>query len=381
MQQLNQSFGSGGMSCAFDSNNLVEYFQYLKRIVNTSIPVKKAVMHTGLQENSKLWVLNASVHIDHLGNLLDPLKSDYVWLDKDLVIENDRICSSDISPHICLPLSTDPLVKLIDMMEVCMKHNFIPALFVIAGALMSFHYIYVVHLWGGCSMVIAKGESETGKSTAIRAALSLFGCENIGHFVKGTNAAFIERSTLSTLPYGIDDPCKGKSGKSKANQLDISELAVDLYNSARSANLKTGSIKPRSIPIVATNYDIEEEGRVCSRTILIPFSNPAIGSNMKDEIQVWNELEESIHRNIFSSAVGWIVSLGENLVRNGKTEVDTMRDEFSDGSSVTPRNVLGWSICIYFLKEVSMHKFVALKMSCKCICSFFPRLENSICMI
>ena len=174
MQQLNQSFGSGGMSCAFDSNNLVEYFQYLKRIVNTSIPVKKAVMHTGLQENSKLWVLNASVHIDHLGNLLDPLKSDYVWLDKDLVIENDRICSSDISPHICLPLSTDPLVKLIDMMEVCMKHNFIPALFVIAGALMSFHYIYVVHLWGGCSMVIAKGESETGKSTAIRAALSLF---------------------------------------------------------------------------------------------------------------------------------------------------------------------------------------------------------------
>ena len=32
---------------------------------------------------------------------------------------------------------------------------------------------------GGCSMVIAKGESETGKSAAIRAALSLFGCENI----------------------------------------------------------------------------------------------------------------------------------------------------------------------------------------------------------
>ena len=122
-------------------------------------------------------------------------------------------------------------MKLIYIMEMCMKHNIIQALFVIAGALMSFHYIYVVRSWGGCSMVIAKGESETGKSTAIHTALSLFGCENIGHYIKGTNSAFIERLTLSTLPYNIDDPCKRKSGKSKAIQLDISELAVDLYNS------------------------------------------------------------------------------------------------------------------------------------------------------
>ena len=51
MQQLNQSFGSGGMSCAFDSNHLVEYFQYLKRIVNISIPVKKRYRSTGEQQN------------------------------------------------------------------------------------------------------------------------------------------------------------------------------------------------------------------------------------------------------------------------------------------------------------------------------------------
>ena len=58
---------------------------------------------------------------------------------------------------------------------------------------------------------------------------------------------------------------------------------------------------------------------------------------MKDEVQVWNELEES-------SVVGWIVSLGETLVRNEKTEVDTIREGFSDGSSMTPKNVIGWSI-------------------------------------
>ena len=63
----------------------------------------------------------------------------------------------------------------------------------------------------------------------------------------------------------------------------------------------------------------------------------------------------------FSSVVGWIVSLGETLVRNEKTEVDTIREGFSDGSSMTPKNVIGWSICMYYLKEVSMLLVAAVR--------------------
>ena len=84
------------------------------------------------------------------------------------------------------------------------------ALLVLAGTLMAFHYHSVVHIYGGCSTTVATGCSETGKSTAIRAALSLFGCDDIGRYVKGTNAAFLERSSLSTLPYSIDDPVQSK---------------------------------------------------------------------------------------------------------------------------------------------------------------------------
>ena len=65
---------------------------------------------------------------------------------------------------------------------------------------------------------------------------------------------------MSTLPFGSDDPCQGKKGKSRANLLDIGELAVDLYNGAPEANHSTGILVPLSIPVVATNFndDVEE---------------------------------------------------------------------------------------------------------------------------
>lgn len=62
--------------------------------------------------------------------------------------------------------------------------------------------------------MIASGPSATGKSTAIKAGLSLFGCSNNNLYVKGANRAFLGRSSMSTLPYGIDDPCNKKKGKS-----------------------------------------------------------------------------------------------------------------------------------------------------------------------
>ena len=50
-------------------------------------------------------------------------------------------------------------------------------------------------------MVIAKGEPETGKSTAIRAASSLFGWENIGYFVKLASFHKHAMLILSTMQF------------------------------------------------------------------------------------------------------------------------------------------------------------------------------------
>lgn len=87
---------------------------------------------------------------------------------------------------------------------------------------MSSHYRQVIEKHMGCPITVATGPSGTGKTTLIKAALSLFGITTI--FSKGTNAGMLERLARSTIPFGIDDPAK-----SKTNNLDLGELCVDLF--------------------------------------------------------------------------------------------------------------------------------------------------------
>lgn len=74
-------------------------------------------------------------------------------------------------------------------------------------------------------------------------------------YVKGSNAFFLERSAISSLPYAIDDP--PKSG----NSVDVNELIMDLFNTCKNANLRRGSLIPESVPIIATNYSLKDEER------------------------------------------------------------------------------------------------------------------------
>ena len=97
------------------------------------------------------------------------------------------------------------------------------------------------------------------KDNSHPSALSLYGCTESSYYVKGTNAFFIQRASESTLPFGIDDP--QISSSSKTNRLELPELVVDLFNGAKSANAVKGSKKPRSAPIVATNFNLKSDPR------------------------------------------------------------------------------------------------------------------------
>ena len=85
-------------------------------------------------------------------------------------------------------------------------------------------------------------------------------------YVKGSNAFFLERSAISTLPYAIDDPPKGSS-----SGVDMNELVIDLYNTCKNANLRRGSLEPRSIPIIETNFALKDEERL-DKTLLANFA-------------------------------------------------------------------------------------------------------------
>ena len=78
-------------------------------------------------------------------------------------------------------------------------------------------------------------------------------------YVKRSNAFFLERAAVSTLPFSIDDPPRTRSGS--GSSLDISDLVVDLYNGSKTANLRKGSLEPWSIPLVASNFKLDSDQR------------------------------------------------------------------------------------------------------------------------
>ena len=190
--------------------------------------LKKGVV-SGFQADGTC-VLNTNTFIAPNGGLLDPSETGFVWLNRDLVHESSKVISNDIiTPMIAHPLTTEPLWELYSLCDKMAKHNLIPTLLMIAGGIQSFHYHTIINAFGCCPIPVALGESETGKSTTVTAALALFGCDDIGMSVKMTNAILMERACSASLPFGIEEG-KGASSRSKTNQIDITEVIMDLSN-------------------------------------------------------------------------------------------------------------------------------------------------------
>ena len=245
------------MSSSFSDKELTEFVHHRYLKAKATLLVKKAALLVGHQPDSSMWVFNANTHVSGDGVLLPENETQYVWLDPGISDDRTKVRMGDLAPTIKTPLVNDPkeiIQQMILHLKVCMKHNFHSALVLLGATVMAFHYDSITTQCGGCPIPVAVGPSETGKTTAILTALSLFGCHESAYYVKGTNAFFLERSASSTLPYGIDDP-------QSSNRLDLPELIVDLYDAAKSANAVKGSKKPKSTPVVATNWKLQDDER------------------------------------------------------------------------------------------------------------------------
>ncbi len=64
------------------------------------------------------------------------------------------------------------------------------------------------------------------------------------------------------LPFAVEES-RSKKSSSKTNNFDLGELIMDLSNGSRSANLRTGSIKPKTAFLAASNYTLENMAERC----------------------------------------------------------------------------------------------------------------------
>ena len=63
----------------------------------------------------------------------------------------------------------------------------------------------------------------------------------------------MERPSSSLIHFKIEEAVPSKRGKQ--NKLDLTKLVIDLYDGAISANMKTGALLPKCVPVIPTNYE------------------------------------------------------------------------------------------------------------------------------
>lgn len=222
--------------CSFD-RELCDFFLQKKR--NTpSIPSKIAVTSIGQQDNGQ-WILNECVCIGEDGQLVDLRNTSFCWV-KSLLAG-----SQELTISIPLPLSVKGFSKLISQLEKLMAHNIFPTLLMMGAAVMGLHYKTILLMYQSCPIPLAFGPSGTGKTTALRCALSVVGAHNTRFFSRATLPKLIDVCSKSSIPIGVDDP---------SFQKHIDNLSIELFNGACNGNISRGLSVPTTTALISANF-------------------------------------------------------------------------------------------------------------------------------
>jgi hypothetical protein len=351
MQQINNSFGSGGMSLALNEMQFASFFQHLKNNnLHGTLPIKKAASIIGLQvdSNEPVWVLNKDLQLSLDGEIIPECERKFIWIEQMITGNLLSLNLQELLPIIKTPLCTSVLNRLVKNMQQVMKHNFVPAVLAASSIISALQYS---NLSDASPIVVCEGPSQTGKSTTLRIALALLGVEKESIYEKSTNTFILERASSSTLPFGIDDP-EGKPSRGS----DLNDVIVELYNRGRSATFRKGAKTPRSLPIISTNYKLRQEERVLSRVCILPFKKPTIAPSTDEEQDAFDYLEELIESQAISSSIGWIIRQG-NILKD-KEEMKSMKSHlrrYYKGRSIT-----NWSLLALCAKQVNNFIFITL---------------------
>ena len=212
----------------------------------------------GRQADKDTWILSSTLYINGDGVIVSKDSSKYVWL-SHIALQNagntsDINCAS-LSPRVSLPLSTDNLSPLLLQLKKCFKHNFVPSVMALASSVMSLHYETILDNYEGCPVPYLYGVSQTGKTQACKTALALVGMQKKGFYKKNTSQKwFLDRCSLSSMPFVIDDPRDLKDRKGNTTvPAELLDLANDIFDGGIVANLRTGAIWPRSTCIITAN--------------------------------------------------------------------------------------------------------------------------------
>lgn len=127
--------------------------------------------------------------------------------------------------------------------------------------------------------------------------------------------------------------------------------------------MRKGNQIPKSIPLIATNYQLQQEERfnvltllnhidifyrVLSRVCIVSFSKPSIAPVSDEQQDAFDELDDMICGGVLSSVIGWAIQMGKKLNNKDKLKKikGILRPHFHG------RAILNWSLVALCLEEV-----------------------------
>ena len=254
MRLINYSYKVGCLQCSFNDKEMNEYIQVKKR--RSELQRKRSV-HTVGKQGDGTWIFGEDICVSPTGHLLTRIESNYIWISN--IYNGPGIPSPTMACKVNLPLSTQPLKRLLSTLSVRLGHNFYSALLLIGAAAYVLHYEELIKKLRFCPIPLAFGISGTGKTTALECALSLFGARESRLYSKITLAKMFDLCCeCPGIPIGIDDP---------HSKNDINKLLVDLYNGKKGSNVGKGDHVPLSTVIISSNFSPSDRGRLVNTFI------------------------------------------------------------------------------------------------------------------
>ena len=195
------------------------------------------------------YVLNEIIHVNMDGDFIPEEERKYMWLGEAV---QTGILGSIASPKdaakVKVPLATNysALYKLTASMESCLHDNFISGFFALAASMMCHNYLSVLSSWNQFPVPVLVGDIKKGKSTALLAAISLYGQDETRVFSGQSHAWLVKYASKRNInPFGVED------------MDDIKELKLLLKTFFQSNVRATNATedKPRICPILAANWE------------------------------------------------------------------------------------------------------------------------------
>ena len=252
-----RSLGKYRLYCHATKTQLQEYLRtkfddFLEK--DEDVPVKLAVKVIGLQkvnagdydlddfEERKVWVLNAMIHIDSSGNLINPRTSPFIWL--GMFKQCSSTCYRYASNISTIGAGVQELTTVIEALHSAYLNNFPPALLCLGAKVISVHYEAILLITKGVPIAILYGTSACGKSTAMETAQSLLGIQDSHLISRCPDIKFLQMTTQTTLGLVLNDPSDPNA---------ISEKIMLLFE-GKPIEVKTDTITPRTTFMTSLNY-------------------------------------------------------------------------------------------------------------------------------